>query len=104
MDENSRKKKKWLKPGSPAHDALKEAVMDQHLISGIQKLNLAVHTGNLEAFHSLINKYCPKRQSLSYKGMISRTKLAAMDHNSKGSSIIFIIYTSVQTVRWGGGG
>ena len=82
MDENSRKKKKWLKPGSPSHDALKEVVMDQHLISGIQKLNLAVHTGNLEAFHSLINKYCPKRQSFSYKGMISRTELAAMDHNS----------------------
>ena len=82
MDENSRKKKKWLKPGSPAHDALKEVVMGQHLISGIHKLNLAVHTGNLEAFHLLINKYCPKRQSLSYKGMISRTELAAMDHNS----------------------
>ena len=39
------------------------------------------HTGGLEIYHSMMLKYCPKRQHFSYKGMIARTHLAVLDHN-----------------------
>ncbi len=77
-----RRKKKWLKPGSQPHEAIKAVVMDSTLFRDIEKLTYAVHTGALETFHSLLGKYCPKRQSFSYKGMLIRTELAVLDHNS----------------------
>jgi hypothetical protein len=80
IDEAARKKK-WLVAGSTEHEGLKKVVLQPKLISDIGKLNLAIHTGSLECFHSLINKYCPKRQSFSYKGMVARTELAVLDHN-----------------------
>ena len=39
------------------------------------------HTGSLEVFHSLLLKYCPKRQHFSYVGMQARIELAILDHN-----------------------
>ncbi len=56
--------------------------MDKRLVSDIEKLTRAVHTGNLESYHSLINKYCPKRQHFSFNGMLIRTKLAILDLNN----------------------
>ena len=44
------------------------------------------HTGNLEVYHALYNKYCPKRLHFSYNGMIARSQLAILDHNSGASS------------------
>ena len=32
-------------------------------------------------YHSVQTKYLPKRQHFSYKGMVARTQLAALDHN-----------------------
>ena len=40
------------------------------------------HTGNLEVYHSLYNKYCPKRLHFCYNGMIARSQLAVLDYNS----------------------
>ena len=39
------------------------------------------HTGNLEVFHSLLLKYCPKRLHFSFYGMIARTQLAILHFN-----------------------
>ena len=39
------------------------------------------HTGNLEVYHSVLLKYCEKRNHFSYEGMIARTELAALDNN-----------------------
>jgi len=39
------------------------------------------HTGALEVFHSLLLKYCPKRQHFSYVGMQGHIELAILDHN-----------------------
>ena len=33
-------------------------------------------------YHSLLLKYVPKRLHFSYKGMVARTQLAVIDHNS----------------------
>lgn len=75
------RKKKWLKPGSPPHDALKAVVFDKNIIKAVQQLNLCCHTGSLEVYHSVQTSYVPKRQHFSYKGMMARTQLAALHHN-----------------------
>ena len=73
---------KWLKPRSSAHIALEEVVTNKKLLKDISKLTEFHHTGNLEVYHFLLLKYAPKRQHFSYKGMIARTQLAVIDHNS----------------------
>ena len=41
------------------------------------------HAGTLEqVYHSLYNKYCPKRFYFSYKGMIARSQLTRLDFNA----------------------
>ena len=44
------------------------------------------HTGVLEAYHSLYNKWAPKRKHFSYAGMITLSQLAVMDFN-EGSTL-----------------
>ena len=78
----ARRKTKWLKAGSPAHEALKEVVMEKRLLNDLELLSKFIHTGALEVYHSLYNKYMPKRQHFSHKGMTARSQLAALDHNS----------------------
>ena len=36
--------KRWLRPGSPAHEALKEVVFDKTLLKDIEQLTLNCHT------------------------------------------------------------
>ena len=74
-------KETWLKVGSQAHQALKEVVLDKKLLNDISHLTLFCHTGNLEAYHAMLTKYCQKREHFSYKGMAVRMQLAALDHN-----------------------
>ena len=75
----------WLRPGSPAHEALKESVFDQDLLKDIQQLTLSCHTGSLEVYHSVQTKYLPKRQHVWYRGMVARTQLATLGHNASTS-------------------
>ena len=72
----------WLKLDSPAHNALKEVVTEKKLLGDLQKMTKFAHTGSLEVYHSMLTKYCPKRQHFSYEGMQARTMLAALDHNN----------------------
>ena len=71
----------WLTPGSDAHIALEEVVFTPKLLKDMMLVTEFHHTGGLEIYHSMILKYCPKRQHFSYKGMIARTQLAVLDHN-----------------------
>ena len=73
--------KKWLKSGSVAHNALKKVVLQDTLLRDIKKLNGFHQTGSLEVFHSLLLKYCPKRQHFRHDGMRARIELAILDHN-----------------------
>ena len=41
-----------------------------------------MHSENLEVFHSVLLKFCPKRIHFSFKGMIARTELAILHFNS----------------------
>lgn len=82
LTEEQRRIKKWLPPDSAPHKALKQVLLDPKIVEDVERLTHAVHTGGLESFHSLITKYLPKRQHFSYKGMVVRTELAILDHNS----------------------
>ena len=77
--------KRWLRPGSPAHESLKEVVFDKNLPKDIQQLALSCHTGSLEVYQSAQKKYVPKWQHFWYKSMVARTQLAALDHNANTS-------------------
>ena len=85
LTRTQRKNTSWLTPGSPAHVALEEVVMNKRLLKDLCKLTDFCHTGDLEVFHSLFVKYCPKRQHFSYDGMVARARLAALDHNANAN-------------------
>ena len=76
------RKKKWLVPGTPPHIALEEVVTNTKLLKDMSKLTQFCHTGELEVYHSLILKYCPKREHFSFRGMLARTQLTALDQNA----------------------
>lgn len=72
---------KWLTPGGHTHQVLTKLVMDKPLVKALAQMTAFCHTGNLEVYHSVLLKYCEKRQHYSYEGMIARTQLAALDNN-----------------------
>ena len=74
--------KPFLKPDSPALLALEKVVKNKALLSDLKYLRNFNHTGSLEVYHSLYNKYCPKSLHFSYEGMIARSQLAVLDFNS----------------------
>jgi hypothetical protein len=79
---DEQRRKKWLTPSSPAHIAVQEVVLNKTLLKDVRRLNEFCHTGSLEVFHSLVTKYCPKRQEFDFVQMCARTALAVLDHNN----------------------
>jgi hypothetical protein len=82
LTDDEQRRKKWLVPDSAAHNALKSVVLNKTLLKDIRQLNEFCHTGNLEVYHSLMTKYCPKRQEFDSVQMTARTALAVLDHNN----------------------
>ena len=74
--------RQWLTPGMPAHSALKSIIMDKQLLKNMPYFSEFKHTGNMEVFHALLLKYCPKRLHFSHHGMIARTQLAILHFNA----------------------
>ena len=72
---------RWLKTDSGSHQALRTVVLDKSLIKALDQMTEAKHTGALEFYHSLLLKYCEKRNHFSKEGMFVRTALAALDNN-----------------------
>lgn len=64
------------------HLALEEVVLNTKLLKDLAKLTDICHTGNTEVYHSMMLKYCSKREHFSYKGMVARTQLAALYNNA----------------------
>ena len=81
LPDQEQRSKKWLQSGSLVHRTLRNVVCNKNLLRDIKKLTGFHHTGSLEVFHSLLLKYCPKRQHFSYIGMQARLELAILDHN-----------------------
>ena len=61
---------------------LENIILDDKLIADFPNLVKFKHSGNIEVYHNVIGKYCPKRLSFSYEGMHARTQLAVMSHNA----------------------
>ena len=76
------RKTKWLIVGSLAHQALKHVVLEKTLLKDLDLLTKTIHTDALEVYHWLYSKYAPKWQHFGYLGMVARTQLTALDHNS----------------------
>ena len=53
----------------------------------LEKCTKFQHSGNLEVFHSVYLKFCPKRLHFSFLGMIARTELAIMHFNSIATAV-----------------
>ena len=51
------------------------------MLGALRFLTKFNHTGKLEVYHSLYNKYSPKRLHFSLRGMIARAELAMLDFN-----------------------
>ena len=73
------KEQKWLKTDSPSFLDLKNVVENKKILVNIKYLSRFCHTRNLEVFHSVLNKYCPKRLHFTLEGMVVRAQLAVLD-------------------------
>ena len=106
-----------LEEGSPAHNSLGKSVNKPTLLSDLRKCTQFCHTGQLESYHSLRLKYCPKRSHFSVDVMEARGALAALDHNfnvgreqavvnrpsaasDAAGALRFAPYHSKRTKRW----
>ena len=72
----------WLDPASKAYDEVVKVITCKRLDKDLIHLVEFTHTGNLEVYHSLLNKYCPKDKHFSFIGMVARSQLAGMDINA----------------------
>ena len=84
---HDRKETVWLVEGSPAHVALEGTIKSTDLLNDLVYLTNFCHTGGIEVYNSLYNKFCPKRSYFSWYGMIARTQLAVLDFNSTSQCI-----------------
>ena len=82
LDPEKARRTKWLKPDSPPHLALQEVLFDRTLTKDIRQLTKVCRTGELESFHSMLLKYCSKRQEFDYVTMRAKLQLAVLDHNN----------------------
>ncbi|XP_063063564.1 uncharacterized protein LOC134456062 [Engraulis encrasicolus] len=81
LSDEEQERKKWISPDSPAFSALKDIVTNRNLLHDLRQMTLFKHTGPLEAYHSVMLKYVPKRLHFNYDSIRARTQLAIMDHN-----------------------
>ena len=54
---------------------------NKKILADIKYLSKFCHAENLEVFHSVLNKLCPKRLHVTLEGMIARTQSAVLDYN-----------------------
>ena len=82
LSRTEQRKKKWLEAGSTAFAALEAIIEDKTLLKDMAHITGFHHTGNVEVYHSVMTKYCPKREHFDFDAMCARTQLAVLDHNS----------------------
>ena len=51
--------KAWLKEGSTAYTGLQKVVFEKKLLTDFNHLDRFSHSGNLEVYHAVVNKYAP---------------------------------------------
>ena len=73
--------KEWIKPDSKAFLVLQKIVFYKTHLGDMKHLTNFSHTGMLEVYHSLYNKWIPKSTHFSFRGMVARSQLASIDFN-----------------------
>ncbi|CAN8005572.1 unnamed protein product, partial [Ixodes pacificus] len=74
-----------LIPYSVAFEKLQAIVTKRYLLADLPKLSTRYQTYTVEAFHGLLNHFCPKLCQYSYKGRTARTQLAVLHFNENGN-------------------
>ena len=77
--------KRWIDLTSEAFDALQRIVLDKNILNDLKHLVCFSHTGELEIYHALYNKWVLKSSHFSFLGMVCRRQLAAIDFNLGGN-------------------
>ena len=72
----------WINEGTPAYFELECVVKDKTLLNDMKHFAEFCHTGQLEVYHPVINRFFPKRLHFSWNGMTATTRRAILDHNS----------------------
>ena len=90
----------WLKPGSQAHIALEEVVLNKKLLKDLEKLTDFCHTGKIEVYHSMMLKYASKREHYSYQGMVAWTQLAAIKSGERAGEAQYKLCFPKANERW----
>ncbi|XP_063294799.1 uncharacterized protein LOC134579437 [Pelobates fuscus] len=75
-------KRKWLNKNGMAYSKLESFVTDPILQKDLTHMADFCHTGNLEVFHSYVQKYRPKQVHFSMDGLVARTQLAVLSYNA----------------------
>ena len=83
LTKRDKSERQWFAPGTPSFLTLEKIVKCQYLLGDLKHLTNFNHTGTLEVYHSVYNKYYPKRLHFSYPAMIARAELAALDFNAR---------------------
>ena len=86
LSTEKQRKKNWLSPTSESFKALQDILFSNSILKYLSYLTKFSHTGTLEVYHSLYNRWLPKSIHFSFHGMIARTQLAILDFNS-GSNL-----------------
>ena len=73
LSKKEAKAKEWISPKSEAFEALQSIVLCKNTLSDLEHLTKFCHTGVLEVYHSLYNRWAPKGQHFSYAGMLARS-------------------------------
>ena len=85
LSKKNQRDTEWLDPNSDLFKALQTVVLDKTLINNLKHLTRFSHTGSLEVYNSLLNKWVPKSTHFSYEGVIVWSQLAAVDFNLRSN-------------------
>ena len=75
--------KAWLSPESKSFLPPQTIVLDETILKDMVHLTNFSHTGILEVYHSVLNKWAPKSIHFFNKGLVARCKFAAIDFNQR---------------------
>ena len=81
LSTDEERSKAWVSPDLESFLAIQTIVFDKTTLKDMVQLTKFSHTGSLEVYHSVLNKWAPENTHFFYKGMVARCKLAAIDFN-----------------------
>ena len=79
--------KDWLEPGSVEAEALRDVLHGTKFLKDVKRLSPKFQTSTLEAFHSLIIRFCPKHTHFGWLCQLARYYLAVLHFNENSSRL-----------------